>query len=269
MMNAIRKNRLITVLFIVFILLLAALLYISQGGSSSQGEPDDLIDYASAGDGQSAADEPESVAVFVSGLLAYKSLEDLKTESTLVVHGRVTGVSEPFLIKPVNGGEPMYHTDYYITIIDTYRGEPGDTEEISVRVLGGSGNKTGYEMMVVSDSEAQLEKGEEYLLFLFQTKAGGGYSTKGDYYDVTGASQGAYVMADAGVFVHPDSGEKIVADKFKAEMEEFNKTTPVDTDFYRNTLVENLNENLRTGGVSRESYNQMIKEMDVYAQIIE
>jgi len=109
------------------------------------------------------------------------SEEELMEGASLVVHGRVVGVSESFWIEAANGTSRI-HTDYYIQIYETLRGEPQE-EVITVRLMGGSTK----EMVLLTDLTDALEIGVEYLLFL-AVPGGSELDTPGYYYYVLGPS---------------------------------------------------------------------------------
>lgn len=245
------------------------------------------------------------VVMVVQSTLAYKSIEDLMNESTLIIYGKVIGNSEPFLIKPTNGGDPVYHTDYYIEPINLYRGvisvdislDENESEissssygtipddAITVRVMGGSNG----DVTTIADSEANLEVGNEYLLFLYQTGTGGGYNTKGDYYYVCGAKQGAFSILEsaeiesaeielsedeiADTKIQYSEDDRIMStDSYQLlvdEIAEINERTPVNKNNFADTLLENMEQNLESEFITEEEYEQALDEMYQYAEIIE
>ena len=118
--------------------------------------------------------------VYISGLLEYKSVDDLFAQSSLVAVGQITGHSDAIRVQHVTEDNAVNFTDYTFSIFSLVQGQP-DTDTVTVRVLGGTaGNVTE-----VYEESPIFSDGETYLLFLYQPGMGGAYNTAGDYYSVS------------------------------------------------------------------------------------
>lgn len=73
--------------------------------------------------------------VFISGSFVERSLEDLFSESALVVRGTVSEPSESLKIRSTSGSDAIY-TDYKFDVSELLRGNDSD-DELTVRVQGG------------------------------------------------------------------------------------------------------------------------------------
>ena len=189
-----------------------------------------------------------------SGLLAYVSTEDMKVRAQLVVYGKLAEGTKPrsFVINPTSGGMGMGALDYSFQPEAILRGEHGDGP-VTVRVFS------------MLDTEAQLEKGKEYILFLFNPGGGGGYNTEGDdWYYVVGAEQGCFEGGRDGVF-YSKSGEKMELTPLAKELEVINVESPVDKDFYIKENINNVTENYKTGFISEAEYKRSMEQMNIYA----
>lgn len=128
--------------------------------------------------------------VRISTSYPHFELDELVLESDLVVKGTVIEKTEPFKIKPANGGDISIFTDYVIQVEKTLRGKEAKT--LNLRMQGG---EIG-DLTVISEDEGLVDVGESYILFLYHPFAGGGYHTKGDYYYLTGGPQALFSTVD-------------------------------------------------------------------------
>lgn len=237
-----------------------------QGANSPVNEsPPKSIAVVSDTDDEETYTGDEETIMVRSGLLRQMTLEDLMLESSLVVAGKIVGASEPFKIKPVFGdGDPVIHTDYYLVPSKILRGEAGN-EQITVRVMAGD---IEGEMKVIHENEPQFSLHKEYLLFLYQPGAGGGYNTKGDYYYVNGAIQGVFELEGAKMY-RADSGISRTLSAFEQEIAAFNVKNPVDKDYAKNQIYGNNEANLKSGFISQEEYERYLEESREYAEIVQ
>lgn len=225
-----------------------------------------LSDHSATNDGVDSVSEAGITTQYVSGLLAPKDEDDLIRESSLVIHGKISGQSEAFKIVPVFGDSPSIFTDYYVEIFDVLRGEVGDvTQPISVRVQGGIAD----DLEVVAEDAPEFTVGDEVLLFLYQPNMGAAYNTEGDYYYVLGLSQGAYFKEDNTDTYSTELNIDIVLSEFAEEINALNEEFPIDENNEYNTLIENLKKNIETGFITQEEYEDFVAETHEYATIID
>ena len=189
------------------------------------------------------------------GSLVALSTEDLLRDATIIAIGEVTGKSKSYHIESTNGGRNIY-TDTYFTISNVLKGEPY-AETVSIRQEGGSvGTST-----VIVDCEPKLKEGHEYLLFLYNTNCGGPFETRDDYYYICGLPQGTFVKAEDGEFYNIETNEPLPEKVFiSPHLDE-----EVDEDYFRREAEEAYRNNLATGFITEEEYEQYMRELDVYA----
>ena len=199
-----------------------------------------------------------------SGTLAYKSMDDLFIESTLVIKGTAqSGTS--FKISPTFGGDPQIFTDYIIDIDEIYRSDGEKLSNVTVRVMGG----TVDDEELIADQEPRLFEGKTFLLFLKQPGVGAGYNTKGDYYYVCGAIQGTFDMDTENIFTSQSGdGQTLELTDFSEKIKQYNEKYPVDKELYKNTFIENLKRNLESEFITKEEYDLYYKEIFEYATIV-
>lgn len=202
-------------------------------------------------------------------IMEEKDVRELAEESSLVLRGKVCEKSKAFQIRSVTGAISHF-TDFYIEPLEVLRGtaEAGETGRITVRTEGGLvGQKE-----IVAESAPDLEVGEEYLLFLYQTGSGGGFETGEDYYYVTGSCQGAMKAASA-----PRKGESSFYSQngledlreMRETLEEANRQAPPEKDRARQESLENLKGNLETGFITQEEYDAALERMQQYATMLD
>lgn len=196
--------------------------------------------------------------VYVDGSLAYYSVDDLFAGSTLVVSGTITGEPESLRVRHASVDMETNFTDYTLAVENVYRGQAaGDT--LTVRVYGGTaGNVTE-----IYTPAPQLTAGEEYLLFLNQPGMGGAFNTPGDYYYLTGVTQGVF-QADAAGQYTSQSGDTLSPTRLAAAR----SAAPGDAPSPREEFVENQQANLANGFLTQEEYDAAIAGMDTYATVV-
>ncbi|MDR1131176.1 MAG: hypothetical protein LBL15_02015 [Oscillospiraceae bacterium] len=209
------------------------------------------------------------------------SIEDMLKQAALVVRGRVLGF-DYLTIKPVLGGSPTVHTDYYIEPLEVLRGEPAEkSKPITVRARGGENDK-----MIVVNGNLSLIAGQEYLFFLDKPVTGGGYNTKGDYYYVSGGGSIGVFVASGDETRKNERGSSVpktfypyeasvLNDKaldylsFAAAIRSYNEGHPVDEMFIAERYYRDIKANLESGFITQEEYAQSIACLDIYASIVE
>lgn len=223
-------------------------------------------------------DDEDKVFCSISGYVPPLSFDEMTEESTLVIYGRVTQ-KEQILIRPVQGGDPVGHTDYSIEPISILRGEPIKGDSVKVRTIS---RETEYKnVTTICEYIEDLNVGDEYLLFLYSTELGGGFNTKGDYYYVVGINQGIFEVSGKST-MRSSSGE-VLPSKASAmfnttelaykdvskEIQVANIETPIDLDLDEKIVLNNLDENLKSGFISQEEYQQALSELEQYATIVD
>lgn len=126
------------------------------------------------------------------------SQDELIAQSSLIVKGTVSKVSDAFQVKSETGGDASTYVDNTVRIEQTLRGQT-DADTVTVRVQDDD---------QVSTEDAKLEQGKEYLLFLS--------SGENATYRVTGAMQGAYEVQADGTCVAWDGTKWTLQDAQKA-----------------------------------------------------
>lgn len=210
--------------------------------------------------GSASQDTTPAGTLYVSRMLAERSLDDLLSLSEVAVVGTVTGYSDAFQIKNVSGQIANF-TDCYFELTNILKGSLS-SDFITIRLSGGAvGN---YEE--IYEGEPNLEKGKEYLLFLYQPGRGGGYNTEGDYYYVLGASQGVFTETEDGVFIS-EFEDSVRLDDFASVAVALSDEN-ADGNYFRNEYIENQKINLESGVITQETYNELMANIDKYATII-
>ncbi len=156
-----------------------------------------------AGCGNTQTTQPKSSAGSAEksssgNLVPALSQDELIAQSSLIVKGTVSEVSDAFQVKPETGGDASTYVDNTIRIEQTLRGQ-ADADTVTVRVQDDD---------QVSTEDAKLEQGKEYLLFLT--------SGENATYRVTGAMQGAYEVQEDGNCVAWDGTKWTLQDAQKA-----------------------------------------------------
>lgn len=241
--------------------------------------------------------------ILVTGLVPAYSFPKLVEESSLIIKGKISEISEAVKIRWVDGGT-SHATDVTVQVLDSYRGETPDT--VTIRVNGGLIGDV-YESY---SAEPELKAGETCLFFLYQPNVGGGKNTQGDYYYITGLSQGVFQeMNQAAIsengklqkeegplfinsalslrggtdlsdfdiigpeaFMQEDSfpGDAILSLQTLPDiMEKANEDFPINPDRLKEELLENYRVNLQNDMITEEEYDKLLKQMDEYATIVD
>lgn len=219
---------------------------------------------------------PEETTQVVSGSMVELTQQEMITRSSLVAIGSVSEISDAFQIKPVNGGDPSVFTDYTVEVSDILRGEL-DSDTVSVRIQGGTANG----MTTIAEEAPELEKGQTYLLYLYQPGRGGSYNTEGDYYYITGVSQGVFALSsDTPLSAGKDNAETRLVDistdaetewtlrDAEESIQDINEKQPADKDYVYKQAYENWQANLDSGFMTQEEFDRSVKESKIYAKII-
>ena len=156
-----------------------------------------------AGCGDTQTTQPKSSAGSAEqgdsgSLVPALSQDELIAQSSLIIKGTVSEVSDAFQVKPETGGDASSYVDNTVRMEQTLRGQT-DADTVTVRVQDDQ----------ASTEDAKLEQGKEYLLFL--TASG-----EDNTYRVTGAMQGAYEVQADGTCVAWDGTKWTLQDAQKA-----------------------------------------------------
>ena len=156
-----------------------------------------------AGCGDTQTTQPKSSAGSAEqgasgSLVPALSQDELIAQSSLIIKGTVSEVSDTFQVKPETGGDASSYVDNTVRMEQTLRGQT-DADTVTVRVQDDQ----------ASTEDAKLEQGKEYLLFL--TASG-----EDNTYLVTGAMQGAYEVQADGTCVAWDGTKWTLQDAQKA-----------------------------------------------------
>jgi hypothetical protein len=245
----------ITVLLVSMLLLLSFfIVFISIQNGNTQ--PQELLSI-----------QDETKKVIISGLLVAKDIPLLIMESDIIVFGKVIEASNPIKIRPVGGGDYSLFTDYYFKPIEVLKSSEffDNISKIPVRIQGGVTD----DLIVFHEGEPKLEIGNEYILFLFRPGMGAGYNTEGDYYYVTGATQGTYtfVINDTIQELVPQLGaQSLTMNELKQQISNFSNVA-VKTKM--EVFQENLLKNIESGFISEDEYSIFLDEVNTYATIID
>lgn len=255
---------------VVFLLLLSAIMIASAcAGQSSdrnvtEEQPEEEISYVDTKDSTACSaqnsvdisETAETVEQTSDSLAAELELSELVEQSALIVQGQVASQSEEFYIQPVFDGTAMGYLDYTVRIAEVHRGET-DKGVITVRIP--------------TASNIALEEGQDVLLFLYPPAMGGGYNTEGDYYYITGAQQGIYLVQESEngtVFWNRFGNVRETAASFLEEIMALSAEYPVNDRYNYDTFLENAQRNLDNGVITREEYDRYLAELEEYAVIL-
>lgn len=200
-----------------------------------------------------------SDGVRTSGLVEKKDLADLIGESSLVVRGKVEQVSPPFQIQGVGGGVLTFR-DSILVPEEVYRGQPG--EVLVVRTQDEEG-------ATVETQEPVLQEGKEYVLFLYRPGRGGGYNTRGDYHYITGLKQGVLEKTGDTYTTQDGTGTAISSAALFTALQQENEKAPVNEEKALEEFLANLQGNLKSGFISQEEYDRILKESQEFAKILD
>ena len=206
-----------------------------------------------------------AITEMISYLLVELSNEELVEQSHLIVRGQVTSISPAFKIEATGGGTLIF-TDYTISVKEVYRGK--DVNEVIVRQEGG---QVG-DQKIICENTPVLDVGKEFIFFLYQPSLGVGFDTGGDYYKINGVNQGLFAVEETAgtmMVVAEDGGEKTSLQTLAQEIEALDQEYPVNYNWEREEMIENMKANLESGFITKEESEQMLAELYQYAKIVE
>ncbi|MHC1756134.1 MAG: hypothetical protein AB9861_12010 [Methanosarcina sp.] len=151
----------------------------------------------------------EAIVIERSGELIAFSHNDLSKESNVIVMGTVKEIlpskwNTPDGTKPEKAIEDLdlddvIYTDIIISV-DKYLKNPLDSQEVIVRILGGS---VGEDTML-ADDEPSFKVGEKTLLYLVADNDPATKNSGPQHFTVKGHSQGKYILTADGQAVRND-----------------------------------------------------------------
>ena len=126
---------------------------------------------------------------------------------------------------------------------------------------------------LINEDAPDFQIGDDVVVFLYQTNMGSGYNTEGDYYYVLGVNQGAYFAQNTrdGVIHFANAYGNLITEEQIASTVKIRKMSrkTQDSNRFYNEFIHNLNLNLESGFIDREEYEQLLKETQEYAVILE
>ncbi len=192
----------------------------------------------------------------VEATLPELSEDELFERSMLIVRGTVTDGGSSLRVRSADGQTHNY-TDYTVAVEEVLRGEnPG--ADVTVRINGG----TVGGIRETWNPAPRPEAGKEYLLFLYRPGMGG-LNTVGDHWYIVGAISGFFEEVSDGLWRARD-GRELTAEQIRDRADDY----PVDADYFRKEFIENQKRNLANGQITQAEYDEAIRNMDVYAEII-
>lgn len=204
--------------------------------------------------------EKSTLVEEVSSIYPEYSIQDLVKYSDIIATGEIIEITKPFEIKPVNGGDSSLFMDYVIKLNGVMKNETNFEDTVNLRIRGGETE----ELIVVESDMPKLTKDAEYLFFLTVPKTGGGYTTKDDHVLLTGGEQGLLNLTATNEVYKSESFNTI---------NQKDIVTMVNDPKLKKTNEEldplyGLKENLKSGFITQEEYDETVKDLSKYAEII-
>ncbi|MGI6360997.1 MAG: hypothetical protein ACOX05_01660 [Bacillota bacterium] len=228
------------------------------------------------------------VVTNIHNVIPYMTVEEMTAESQLVIVGTVVDKKE-FKIKPVSEGAMLKCLDYYVKPTEVLRGEV-NTDTVVVRVFGDYIEDAEKNTLSITrnDISLGLHLNQDYLFMLIQPGVGGSYNTKGDYYYIQNCNMGVYqkqqktsdtylrllnnvdtLDMSSQELKNLEDGFMIEYSSYLGQVEKINKQRPVDPLDNKKQTIKNLEMNLENAMMTQAEFDQYIKELDMYATIIE
>ncbi len=229
--------------------------------------------------GGDADNTPASAEVEVTRHVSFAnedySLEDYWANSDLVCVGTYADSSEPLLIEPVDGSDPLYFTDLHFVVSDVLAGSVPEscaaydgTTTLTVRQQGGIGERVA----LVNDDALVPTEDTDYLLFLYRVDDGSNYNTEGDHFYLIGGGEfGAWREISEGTFSKYDDSETVNADEL-LEIASTPQTTTSSNQEDDDAYLQEIEEGYRNGDISKEYYDSVIgrekREATEFARVL-
>ena len=253
-------------LLVFFSLLICVSLMLLLVGCTDGGEEDSTV--ATSESLASKQLEEESITVQnVSGVVAELTFEEMLERSCAVVKGEITGISDAFAVKPVNGGDASNFYEYELTLEKVYVGADSVGDKINVRVQGGLVGNVRTECA----ETPELSVGTKVIAILSKaTKGSNLYVTDEDYYLIVGVNQGIFVIdADEENVTSINKQQETKLGDMVSEIEEFAKDYVVDIDKTYNDAISRLDETLNDGSITQEEYDIYKSFYEKYAERVD
>lgn len=213
----------------------------------------------------SADEEPQRIVI--SSSMPAITMEDLVERSALIVSGTITEKSLPLSIRSASGDQISVFTDWTLTVDTCYRGELPENEALKIRVQGGRNAK----LIVENENAPDFCVGDTVLVFLYQPHMGGNFNTaEEDFYYLTGMLQGAFfINASEGTVWNPLIDSTETMEQLTGEIHDLSAMYTVDDLWLYHHNQTRMDEDLATGGIDQEAYDEFWERMSQYAIIID
>lgn len=229
--------------------------------------------------GGDAQDNPASAGVEVTRHVSFANedydLEDYWANSDLVCVGTYVDASEPLLIEPVDGSDPLYFTDLHFSVSDVLSGsvpescvEDDGTTTLTVRQQGGVGERVA----LVNDDALVPSVGDSYLLFLYEIDDGSDYNTEGDHFYLIGGGEfGAWKETGEGTFSKFDGSETVTSEELD-ELASAPQVTRTSTQQDGDSYLQEIEVMYLNGEIPKEYYDEVMgretKEAAEFARVL-
>lgn len=246
---------------------------------------------------------PDIARISMDEMVREYEFSELIGDSSLVIIGKVSKISDAFKIRWVDGSVSQA-MDVTVDVTETFRGNPNQ-QQVVIRIKGGLVDDV-YEDYA---QEPELVHGETYLFFLHQPNVGGGRNTFGDYHYITGMSQGVFQPLEASGLISAEkkklaqkealfinaaaslqdvkldeyqlTGKDILQESISPNdailsiqslsqmMAAANEKWPVNEYKLKEDLLSNYETNRNSGFITQEEYDILIAAMNEYAVIVD
>lgn len=206
------------------------------------------------------------------------TFEDLVARSSVIIRGRILGF-DFMKVKHATLDSTETFTKYYVEVLDVLRGETYNDKVVEFIVAGGEDND-----QIFRNNDYVFTVGDEYLLFMWMPKTmGTSYYPDGDYYTLTDGTAGYYKSSDETVknakgLAVPKSfrpamptnvkDETLYYLDFIEEIKEYNDRLPIDEYAMRKQFESAYANNLKSGMMTQEEYDEAMAEFGKYGTIL-
>lgn len=188
------------------------------------------------------------------------SIQDLVKHSDIIASGEIIEISGPLEIEPVDGGDSSLFTDYIVKLNDIIKNESIFEDTVNLRIRGGESE----DLIVVETDAPKITKNSEYLFFLSIPSTGGGYTTEDDHVLLTGGDQGLLDTTTVQEVFNNEAYNTVSKKEITTMVHDPElKKTKEETD-----PLYGLKENLKSGFITQEEYDETVKSLSKYAKII-
>lgn len=191
-------------------------------------------------------------------LLDFKEMSGL---SDAIVSCKFKGYTNPFRVRPHNGGDDAIFKDANFEIIQSYKGDLSPGDIITVRTMGGEiiDHETNTIYRHTEYEDIKFNNKHEKLLFLARPTVDI-YKTDEDYYKSVTGPLGVFNIID-------DKLVNVSDETITHNLDALDTIDPsVDPDKLEK---EQMDSNLKQGFITQEEYDTFFNEMDKYGEKIE